>query len=89
MRILNRRYKEEVFVKKCGLGTHLSTYCLLFILGSFCTPALLARTKCKYVLNNSLRGAMFWDYAPDPTGVLPDTIDTVLWRNSSTAGNQK
>jgi hypothetical protein len=51
LRILNQRYKEEVFVKNCGL--------------------------------------MFWDYAADPTGALLDAIDTVLWRNSSTAGNQK
>jgi len=26
-------------------GTRLSTYCLLFIFGSFCTPAVLARSK--------------------------------------------
>jgi chitinase len=48
LRILSQRYKEEVFVRKCGRilhGTRLSTCCLLFILGSFCSPALLARTK--------------------------------------------
>jgi chitinase len=33
--------------KRCLIlhGTRLSTYCLLFILGSFCTPAVLARSK--------------------------------------------
>jgi chitinase len=48
LRILSQRYKDEVFVKKCARilhGPRLSTYCLLFILGSFCTPALLARTE--------------------------------------------
>jgi len=48
LRILSQRYKEEVFIRKCGRilhGTRLSTYCLLFILASLCTPALLARSK--------------------------------------------
>jgi len=37
-----------VSAKKCCLslhGTRLSTYCLFSILGSFCTPAVLARSK--------------------------------------------
>jgi len=44
----------DVVIKKCGrilhgtrLSTCLSTYCLLFILGSSCPPALLARTKAQ------------------------------------------
>jgi len=48
LRILNEGSKEEVFVKKCRRtlqSSRLSAYCLLFILGSFCTPALLARSK--------------------------------------------
>ncbi len=38
--------------------------------------------KCKYVLDNNLKGMMFWDYEGDPTGALLDTIDTGLWKNS-------
>jgi chitinase len=48
LRILSERSQEEVSAKKCCLilhGTRLSTYCLLFIFGSFCTPAVLARSK--------------------------------------------
>lgn len=44
--------------------------------------------KCKYVLNNRLRGVMFWDYASDPTGALLDAIDAGLWHNSGTVGTK-
>ncbi len=48
---------------------------------SYEDPQSLA-LKCKYVLNNRLRGVMFWDYAADPTGALLDTLDTGVWQNS-------
>jgi chitinase len=45
--------------------------------------------KCKYVLDNSLKGIMFWDYSADPAGALLDTLDTGLWGNSRTAVGTK
>jgi chitinase len=55
---------------------------------SYEDPESLA-LKCKYVLDNRLRGVMFLDYAADPTGALLDTIDTGLWKNAGTAGGSK
>ncbi len=55
---------------------------------SYEDPESLA-LKCKYVLDNRLRGVMFWEYAADAAGALVDTIDMALWKNSSTAGDQK
>jgi chitinase len=55
---------------------------------SYEDPESLA-LKCKYVLDNRLRGVMFWDYAADPAGALLDTIDTGLWKNSGTAAGAK
>ncbi len=54
---------------------------------SYEDPESLA-LKCKYVLNNKLRGVMFWEYAADAAGALLDTIDTGLWKSSGTR-NQK
>jgi len=48
LRITSKRSKEEKSAKKYCLisqGTRLSIYCLLFLLSSLCTPALLARSK--------------------------------------------
>ena len=55
---------------------------------SYEDPESLA-LKCKYVLENKLRGVMFWDYAADPTGALLDTIDTGLWKNAGAPGGSK
>jgi chitinase len=55
---------------------------------SYEDPESLA-VKCKYVLDNRLRGVMFWEYAADPTGALLDAIDTGLWKNSGTANGTK
>ncbi len=55
---------------------------------SYEDPESLA-LKCKYVLDNRLRGVMFWEYAADAGGALLDTIDTGLWKSASATGNQK
>ncbi len=55
---------------------------------SYEDPESLA-LKCKYVLDNRLRGVMFWEYAADAAGALLDTIDTGLWKSPSATGNQK
>ena len=36
------------------------------------------RIKSRYILENGLRGAMFWQYYSDPTGELLDTLFTEL-----------
>jgi len=39
--------------------------------------------KCNYVLENKLRGVMFWDYESDPTGTMLDAVDAGLRKNST------
>ena len=39
--------------------------------------------KCRFVLEKGLRGVMFWDYESDPSGVLLETVHTVLRRGGA------
>jgi chitinase len=49
---------------------------------SYEDPESLA-AKCRYVLDHNLAGIMFWEYSSDPAGVLLQSIDTGLHRDTS------
>jgi chitinase len=55
---------------------------------SYDDPQSLA-AKCKYVLENKLRGVMFWDYEADSTGALLDAVDAGLGINPASPGAAK
>jgi chitinase len=44
--------------------------------------------KAQYTVDHKLGGIMFWDYSGDPSGVLLDTIDAVLFHQPQGAGTQ-
>jgi chitinase len=47
------------------------------------------KDKCHYVMQNGLGGAMFWDYAGDPSGVLLKTLHDSLGSSALVDGGKR